>query len=337
MGRKRPAAAGKEAATTSAAAARKKGEWRASNIAGKTFKMLQKEGQIPQSPGSWRKPGTEEVPCPMKNERVVFADHFPRGFSFPLHPFFRALLYVYGIQIHDLPPNAIQHITCFIVLCECFLGIHPHWALWKRIFSVKLHTEAASEGEKHGPPCTTGAFGIQVTKNVSYFDMKFVASVQNWRRRWFYLKGTASDGIPPFNPHAVLSRRKSWNHQLSAEELQLTEPLVEQIAALRNTSSGHWVNGIHLSCVFVQRRIQPLQDRAHPMWEYSGKQDVTRTKADELSHDEFDTRIRAITHINGEETPVLAAIPLSSENPPTKVITRNFHSELIRSILIQTS
>ena len=151
------------------------------------------------------------------------------------------------------------------------------------------------------------------------------------------MKGTESDGIPQFNPHAVLSRRKSWGHHLSAKELQLTEPLVEQMAALRNISSGPWVNGIHLSYVFVQRRIQPLQDRAHPMSEYSGTKDATRTKADELSHDEFDTRIRAITHLNGEETPVLAAVPLSSENPPTKVITRNFYSELTCfPVLIQT-
>ena len=131
-----------------------------------------------------------------------------------------------------------QHITCFIVLCECFLGIHPHWALWKRIFSVKMHTESPLECEKHGPPCTTGSFGIQVMKHAMYFDMKFVASVQNWRRRWFYLKSTESDDLPPFNPHAVLTRRKSWRHQLSAEEFQLTEPLIDQIANLRKVHSG---------------------------------------------------------------------------------------------------
>ena len=224
--------------------------------------------------------------------------------------------------MHDLPPNAIQHISCFIVLYECFLGIHPHWALWQRIFSVKIHTESPAEGEKYGLPCTTGAFGIQVTKNVAYFDMKFLASVQNWRKRWFYLKSTDSDDVPKFNPYAVLTRKKSWRHALSADELQETDPLVDQIAALRKTNSGPWVSGLHLSCVFVLRRIQPLQNRAHPMWEYSGPKDITRTKADELSRDEFDTRIRAITNIVGEDTPVLAARPFASDNPPTEVIIR---------------
>ena len=146
-----------------------------------------------------------------------------------------------------------------------------------------------------------------MTKNVAYFDMKFLASVQNWRKRWFYVKSTDSDDMPNFNPYAVLSRRKSWCHQLSAEELQLTDPLRDQIAELRKTNSRPWLTGLHLSCVFVQRRIHPIQNRSHPMWEYSGPKDTTQTKADELSRDEFDTRIRGITNIVGEQTPVLPA------------------------------
>ena len=96
--------------------------------------------------------------------------------------------------------------------------------------------------------------------------------------------------------------------------------MVDQIAALRKTNSGPWVSGLHLSCVFVLRWIQPLQNRVHPMWEYSGPKDVTRTKADELSRDEFDTWIRTITNIVGEETPTLIAQPLASDSPPTEVI-----------------
>ena len=165
---KRASAAGKAASVSTSAARKKAGDWRCSSVPAKTYIFLQKEGQIPQDAGRHRRPDKdEEIPHPRKDECVIFADHFPRGFAFPLHPFFRALLYVYGIQLHELPPNAIQHISCFIVLCECFLGIHPHWALWKRIFSVKIHIEAPVEGEAHGVPCTTGAFGIQVTKNVA--------------------------------------------------------------------------------------------------------------------------------------------------------------------------
>jgi hypothetical protein len=53
------------------------------------------------------------------------------GLSFPPHDFLRDLLFAYGIQLHDLNPNTILHIACFITLCECFLGVEPHWALWR--------------------------------------------------------------------------------------------------------------------------------------------------------------------------------------------------------------
>ena len=75
---------------------------------------------------------------------------------------------------------------------------------------------------------------------------------------------------------------------------------MEQITELRKVNSGPWVNGLHLSCIFVMRRIQPLMLHDHPMWEYTGMKDTTRTKNNELSPDEFDARIRAITNIDRE-------------------------------------
>ena len=102
------------------------------------LRTLEREGLFrPKDEKVWRMPGTESTPAPENDERVAFVDHIHRGLSFPLHPFFVALLCVYGVQLHDLPPNSVQHIACFIVLCECYLGVRPHWALFKRIFWVK--------------------------------------------------------------------------------------------------------------------------------------------------------------------------------------------------------
>ena len=52
----------------------------------------------------------------------------------PLQPFLRGLLEFYGLQLHHLTPASILHIAGFIALCELFLGIEPHFALWKRLF-----------------------------------------------------------------------------------------------------------------------------------------------------------------------------------------------------------
>ena len=75
---------------------------------------------------------------------VIFLDFLVRGLSLPAHEFLRGLLFVYGVQLHQLTPNSILHIAVFITLCECFLGIHPHFGLWKRIFLLRRNAPPAS-------------------------------------------------------------------------------------------------------------------------------------------------------------------------------------------------
>ena len=59
-----------------------------------------------------------------------------RGLGFPIHPFLRGLLEFYGLLLHHLTPASILHIAGFVALCELFLGIEPHFALWKRLFCL---------------------------------------------------------------------------------------------------------------------------------------------------------------------------------------------------------
>jgi hypothetical protein len=72
---------------------------------------------------------TERIPKPPSGYRVMFLAFLLRGLSFPAHKFLRGLLFIYGVQLHQLTPNSILHIACFVTLCESFLGIEPHWIL----------------------------------------------------------------------------------------------------------------------------------------------------------------------------------------------------------------
>ncbi|PNT70581.1 hypothetical protein BRADI_2g13705v3 [Brachypodium distachyon] len=45
----------------------------------------------------------------------------------------------------------------------------------------------------------------------------------------------------------------------------------------------------------MKRRIQPLQARVHPMWDYSGATDSTRVCMQELSGEDLLTRVRVVT------------------------------------------
>ena len=97
-----------------------------------------------------RFPSEEVTPIPEPGWSVVFFAFFLRGFSLPAHEFLRGLLFIYGLQLHDLSPNALLHITFFVTFCECFLGIHPHWGLWMHLYTIK---NQRSEERRVGKEC----------------------------------------------------------------------------------------------------------------------------------------------------------------------------------------
>ena len=57
--------------------------------------------------------------------------------------------------------------------------------------------------------------------------------------------------------------------------------LVERVVQLVRDG----VTGMDLLEVFLQRRIQPLQARDHPMWLYSGLEDRTQIHPEDVSED----------------------------------------------------
>jgi hypothetical protein len=100
-------------------------KWVPSSFEESDLNKAQKEGFLPvAAPIIF--PDDERVPTPLKGYRVMFLAFLLCGLSLPAHEFLRGLLFVYGVQLHQLTPNSILHIACFITLCESFLGIDPH-------------------------------------------------------------------------------------------------------------------------------------------------------------------------------------------------------------------
>jgi hypothetical protein len=73
-----------------------------------------------------------------------------RGLSLPAHEFLRGLLFVYGMQLHQLTPNSILHIACFVTLSESFMGIEPHFLLWRSIFRLRPNIALSRKPELGG-------------------------------------------------------------------------------------------------------------------------------------------------------------------------------------------
>jgi hypothetical protein len=133
------------------------GRWVQTKAGDKELSQAEKMGLLKNAPAESLAAGPEIIPRPPPGFRVIFIAFLLRGLSLPPHPFLRGLLFTYGIQLHDLNPNTILHIACFITLCECFLGIEPHWALWRRIFVIRRPLQFQ-----------TGGFGCQVRPDVPY-------------------------------------------------------------------------------------------------------------------------------------------------------------------------
>jgi hypothetical protein len=109
--------------------------WVSSAITKKEVEKARTDDLISSS-DSIKFPSTARIPQPPSGYRVMFLA-FLCGLSLPAHEFLRGLLFVYGVQLHQLTPNSILHITCFVTLCELFLGIEPHFLLWRSIFRLR--------------------------------------------------------------------------------------------------------------------------------------------------------------------------------------------------------
>ncbi|KAK1617021.1 hypothetical protein QYE76_022538 [Lolium multiflorum] len=286
-------------------------DWERSKISNQDLNLMKKLGLMKKD-DAIRFPSEESYPNPPMEYRVSFVDHLIRGLSAPIHDFLRGLLFVYGIQLHQLTPNSILHISIFITLCECFLGIPPNWALWKRIFLLRRN---ASRNATYN----IGGVVICVRTDVEYFDVKFPDSVQGWRKKWLYIHEESANSVEhnivPFDGNAKIQRRRSWDAEASEEEKKATEALMSRIRQLQNTR-GEELSGVQITAYFLRIRVQPLQARKNPLWTYTGVNDANRLSSD-LSAKDLEKLIRRISRLNKKD-PVPSScrvVPYSSTNP----------------------
>jgi hypothetical protein len=166
----------------------------------------------------------------------MFLTFLLRGLSFPAHEFLRGLLFVYGVQLHQLTPNSILHIACFITLCESFLGIEPHWILWKFLFRLCPSVALSKKPE-------LGGAVVSARIEVHYLEFSMAASVLGWKKKWFYIKdqeNSSSDqyDIAPFVANQDLKKLSSWNSPPTEAEMEDIKPLLTRIQTLKSESRG---------------------------------------------------------------------------------------------------
>ena len=112
----------------------------------------------------WLLPGEEDLPSPPDGYIVSFTHFHDHGFMTPTLRFLQGLLHYYKIELYHLNPNGIQHMAAFVALCEGFLGISPHFDLWRHFFAFTLqkNREKGGRQELHTP---MGCAGIHLRNN----------------------------------------------------------------------------------------------------------------------------------------------------------------------------
>jgi hypothetical protein len=225
----------------------------------------------------WR--ATAGDPYPMEkspDEIPMFTRFAERGLSLPASDFFNGLLGYYGIEYLNLNPNGIFHTSVFVHLCEAFLGIKPHWVLFRKFFRVKPQHSANN-------PRVVGGAGIQMREDAieQYLSYKLIDSNQDWKAKWFYIT----------NHHLELPKPSGkqpkhwpwWNSEPTMQEgIQLPE-LLAKIKALREAG----LRAEHVAFSFMKRRVQPLMARDTLGYQYIGDDDTSRMPGDVVDDDDI--------------------------------------------------
>jgi hypothetical protein len=76
-------------------------------------------------------------------------------------------------------------------LCERFLGIDPHFELWRYFFAVSLHKRVEREkGKKREFKVPVGSASIRLWGNraTQYMSLSLMTSNKGWHKQWFYLR-----------------------------------------------------------------------------------------------------------------------------------------------------
>jgi hypothetical protein len=123
------------------------------------------------------------VPTGDTHESIVYVSFLIRGLALPISPFFRGLLDFYDLNLTHLNPNSILQVAIFVHLCEAFLGIFPHFGLWRYLY----HCRPGTAGGQHQ---LIGDASLELHRGwkVEYLDIPLKDSIKGWRLEWFTME-----------------------------------------------------------------------------------------------------------------------------------------------------
>ena len=136
----------------------------------------------------------------------MFYTHVERGLGLPVSSFFNEFLHFYGLQPHHLGANCITQLSCFVTLCEAYLGVWPSMELFGMFFFLRSQTTAG-----HQRDC--GSVSIS-SKGAPLPKINLPESIKKWKNTYFYVRnatGVDRIGLPAFSNSRPAD--KSWSRK----------------------------------------------------------------------------------------------------------------------------
>jgi hypothetical protein len=235
------------------------------------------------------------------------------GLALPISPFFRGLLDFYNLNLSHLNPNSILQISIFVHLCEAYLGILPHFGLWKYLY----HCRPRMAGGQHQ---LVGGASLEMRRGrkTEYLDIPLKDSIKGWRLEWFIVENHGKS--PPRSGRQPDVCTPSWVESPTALEVTEARVLLAEISLLKE-------RGLTAKAVvadFVFKNIQPLKDRAYPAYLYSGITNSTRVTNRKIPTEDLMSRLDMI--LRGKVSNVGAPVAYSAWNLPPSRSFFNFVS-----------
>jgi hypothetical protein len=191
--------------------------------------------------------------------------------------FFRGLLYYYKLELVHLVPNSITVVSTFIHFCEVYLGISPHFLLWRYLFCVK------STGKRIGPVWAV-IFSLRSGLMIEWIATDLPDNTTGWRSKWFYIVDQLP-GLPRRTGHKPV-KINEWDLGLSSRDL---EDLKGPGARQRHEETR---GDRRCSRQVVLPADDPTDhDRVHPAYEYWGQSDPTREVNRKVAKEEMAARV----------------------------------------------
>ena len=136
----------------------------------------------------------------------------------------------------NLHPNTILHISIFIYFCEAYLGILPHFNLFRHLFWLKKRGGGGSK--------VVGGVYLQLHNGMAgeYLTVLLSTSLKGWNTRWFYMK--QSHPAVHCNADHKLESQRSWSETPSSTDM-------EQVRELLGLIKGVKTNGGLVAASFI--------------------------------------------------------------------------------------